>query len=374
MKLLACQVENFGKLSDYSVVFSEGLNTIIEDNGWGKTTLAAFLKAMLYGLDPKKEPGAYDKERVMYRPWQGGTYGGTLDFEVGTKSYRVSRTFGRTEKADEFRLYDLATMLESRDYSASLGTEIFDLDSTSFKRSVFIGQSDCAFMPTDSISAKLGNLAENTNDINNYESAYGNIKDALNRLTPNRATGSIRRRQQLMAQLDAEISSLDAAQDGYSRIRVMRKEKIDEKEALSAQREGLAQALKDASEKSAVLEKRASYNALLAEEQQAADNCKKYEEKFPAGVPTEEDLRKFTGTVRQMAEVEATIRNLCSEDADAQEYERLRERFGDTPPDKATVASYIEENRASSVNEDRLAELKNEQEEQRRPFEVAQSG
>ncbi|MBO5656570.1 MAG: AAA family ATPase, partial [Agathobacter sp.] len=88
MKLLSCYVENFGKLSDFSMEFTEGINIIEQSNAWGKSTLAAFLKAMFYGLDAKKDPKAFEKERNIYRPWQGGTVGGWVDFEIEGKAYR----------------------------------------------------------------------------------------------------------------------------------------------------------------------------------------------------------------------------------------------------------------------------------------------
>ena len=40
MKLLKCHIENFGKLSNFDYVFKSGLNTIKEENGFGKTTFA----------------------------------------------------------------------------------------------------------------------------------------------------------------------------------------------------------------------------------------------------------------------------------------------------------------------------------------------
>ena len=168
MKLLTCHIDNFGKLSDVTLQFSNGLNVINQENAWGKSTLAAFLKAMFYGLDAKKETRAFEKERVLYRPWQGGAFGGELDFELNGKKYRISRSFGRTEKTDEFHLYDLRTNLECFDYSENIGSEIFELDSSSFKRSIYIAQNDCGSEVSDGIHAKLGNLAENTDDINNY--------------------------------------------------------------------------------------------------------------------------------------------------------------------------------------------------------------
>ena len=46
MKLIECYVNNFGVLSDFSFNFKNGLNVIKEENGFGKSTLAAFIKSM----------------------------------------------------------------------------------------------------------------------------------------------------------------------------------------------------------------------------------------------------------------------------------------------------------------------------------------
>ena len=50
MKLLRLEIESFGKLQGFSLDLDQGLNVICESNGFGKTTLAMFIKAMLYGL------------------------------------------------------------------------------------------------------------------------------------------------------------------------------------------------------------------------------------------------------------------------------------------------------------------------------------
>ena len=99
MKLLRCHVENFGILSDFDLTFTEGLNVLCRENGFGKSTLAAFLKAMFYGL-PKTRAKA--SERKRYDPWQGGKYGGFLEFEYRGNQYRVTRYFGKKE--DSFSL------------------------------------------------------------------------------------------------------------------------------------------------------------------------------------------------------------------------------------------------------------------------------
>ena len=50
MRLISCTIENFGKLNNVTYDFSGECNTICEDNGWGKSTLAAFIRVMFYGF------------------------------------------------------------------------------------------------------------------------------------------------------------------------------------------------------------------------------------------------------------------------------------------------------------------------------------
>mgnify|MGYP002271144605 CR=1 FL=1 len=67
MKLLECHVDNFGKLSNYEYRFSESLTVIQEPNGFGKSTLAAFIKAMLYGFPRTAGRSVAGNERNIFR-------------------------------------------------------------------------------------------------------------------------------------------------------------------------------------------------------------------------------------------------------------------------------------------------------------------
>ena len=73
--------------------FSEGFQTITGENGWGKSTMAAFIKAMLYGMEATARRSLLENERRHYQPWQGGAYGGSMEFTAGGKTYRAERTF-----------------------------------------------------------------------------------------------------------------------------------------------------------------------------------------------------------------------------------------------------------------------------------------
>ena len=81
MKILACNIDNFGTLHHVHCDLNGGLNALNEGNGWGKTTFAAFILSMFYGI-PDKDIPEIGNIRKRYMPWQGGKFGGTLIFAI----------------------------------------------------------------------------------------------------------------------------------------------------------------------------------------------------------------------------------------------------------------------------------------------------
>ena len=172
MKLLRLEIENFGKLSRYSLDLSGGLNQLCEKNGWGKSTLAVFIKAMLYGL-PASRRGDLDRnERKKYTPWQGGAFGGSMEFETEKGVFRAERFFG----AKEFRLFDLSTNKPSSAYSERLGEELFGINADGFERTVYLSQRN---IDTDdgnaSVTSKLSGLLSEVGDMDDFDVAMATI-------------------------------------------------------------------------------------------------------------------------------------------------------------------------------------------------------
>lgn len=354
MKLISCHIENFGKLSDVTIDFEDGFNLFHEPNAWGKSTLAAFLRVMFYGFDSKRESGSFDKERVVYRPWQGGTFGGELDFSYQDRGYRISRTFGRTEKTDSFHLYDLNTKLESHDFSSDIGMEIFGLDSASFKRSAFIAQNDCECGSTDAINAKLGNLVENTNDINNFETAQKRIHDRMNKLSPDRATGSIRKRKNTITLLTEELRSYDAAETAAKEISEKLSEKQKQRAELSEIRSQYAKALQLASEESRRESLKNTYETLCQEEEQKQKKLASYQRMFPGRVPKDQEFVEKNQQIQMLGVLKTTIHNLGLTDEEQTQYNKLSEMFAErTPSEKELEDTEKELERLSKLKEEK---------------------
>ena len=53
MKLRSLQ-GHFGNMNGRKIEFTDGFSHLVLPNGWGKSTLCAFLRVMLYGLDTSK--------------------------------------------------------------------------------------------------------------------------------------------------------------------------------------------------------------------------------------------------------------------------------------------------------------------------------
>ncbi len=182
MRLINLHIENFGILSDYDQEFESGLNVMKEENGFGKTTLGAFIKVMFYGFENETKLRA-KRERLKYMPWQGGVYGGSIQFEHAGRQYKITRTFGDDKKKDTFECVDAITKLESEDFdSETIGETIFDINGESFARTLFISQNEYSHTSFTDIDAKIGNLVEAADDLNDHDEAMELLekqKDAI---------------------------------------------------------------------------------------------------------------------------------------------------------------------------------------------------
>lgn len=159
MKLVSCKVLSFGTLKNFEYDFNEGLNTIKEDNGWGKSTFATFIKVMFYGINDGKRSVA-GNERIKYRPWnQTERFGGSLVFEWAGKRYRIERFFGNKASEDAVHLFDEQT---GREFSRTedLGKRVFGVDEEGFLSTAYFSQKDFEIKSNTSITAKYNEVCE----------------------------------------------------------------------------------------------------------------------------------------------------------------------------------------------------------------------
>ncbi len=245
MKILSCYIEDFGSLHHLKCSLKDGLNSLIEKNGWGKSTFAVFLRAMFYGLENCKNSNNFDPKdyRKNLKPWQGGNFGGYIEIETGGKRYRITRFFGERKREDTFELLDLDTGRVSEDYTDSLGEELFGIDCAGYERSVYIPHNELSVGANDSINARLLGLLENDGDMNNYEKAVKTLNEARRELKKTGGRGKIDRDSNDRAGLEVRLKKAEEDEKATQAKKGELAEAVKEKEAAKAEREQADKAL-----------------------------------------------------------------------------------------------------------------------------------
>ena len=161
MRLIDLHIEGFGKFHDLDLRFAEGMNILYGHNEAGKSTLHAFLQAMLYGLERRPGIGSAAKLHKKYRPWDAPErFGGTLRLAHEGRIYRIVRDFnaddlsadgaatttaggaGLTGGADacQLEIWDETAGVRVPDPRSFLQAMLGGISETAFENTVSIGQ------------------------------------------------------------------------------------------------------------------------------------------------------------------------------------------------------------------------------------------
>ena len=234
MKLIKCYIENFGLLRATEFNFSKGLNCCISDNGTGKTTLTAFIEAMLYGIGDTRRQSLDENPRRKYYPWQGGRFGGSLTLEAGKKKYTIERSFGTRAADDTFRLIETDSGKVSYEYGEDIGEKLFGIDRDGFLRTVFLSEKNLQGKNENkSISAKLSDLVGVDGDVGGFDDAIKLLEDRRRFYFKKGNTGEI-------ANVKEKINDCQRRIDAIARIEAEAEEKESRLKELTAERERLA--------------------------------------------------------------------------------------------------------------------------------------
>lgn len=140
MQIKEIDIRHFGKLSNFRLTFSEGLNVLYGENEQGKSTILAFIKAMFYGFGNGSQD-LLKNERKRYRPWSGEKMGGSVLFAYDGREYSLERSFGETKSGDKTKLINLSTgEAVSLQKGEEPGMRLFHMGLGAFENTAFIGQ------------------------------------------------------------------------------------------------------------------------------------------------------------------------------------------------------------------------------------------
>lgn len=145
MIIESIHIECFGRLTDLSCAFDERLNIIEGENESGKSTLAAFIRYMLYGFTGRAG-GLELAEKKKRINWEKGRAAGSMTVRVGDHRYLIERstilitgTRGRETYRDIGSIIDLENRMPLSG-NESAGERFLAVPETVFMNTAFVSQ------------------------------------------------------------------------------------------------------------------------------------------------------------------------------------------------------------------------------------------
>jgi len=197
----------FGVLQRRELSFAPGLNIIEAPNESGKSTLCAFLRAMLYGISTRERGALADKNR--FQPWSGAPMRGTLDIEsetLGAVTLRRDTVRPASPMGHFSAVYtgtgDAVAALNATD----CGETLLGIPREVYERSAFIRQSGLAVDANAELERRIAALITTGEEGVSYTEAADALRKQRNMRRANARSGRI---PALEREIAADSGALD---------------------------------------------------------------------------------------------------------------------------------------------------------------------
>lgn len=189
-------VKSFGALRDMTLDFSETVNVIEGENESGKSTLASFIKYMLFGFDTAEEEDKLS-ERCKRINWHTGVASGTMTVRVKDKRYLITRettptstATGRPSYKEECSIIDMETGATAFG-KVPAGEVFFGVSRDLFENTAFVGRVGDASINEGSVEESIENILFSASEKINNQRAISKIADKMEALVHKGGQGGV---------------------------------------------------------------------------------------------------------------------------------------------------------------------------------------
>jgi uncharacterized protein YhaN len=170
---------NFGKLQNFTLDLSEGINIIEGSNESGKSTISAFIKFMFYGLAPEAH------ERARSISWQSSTAAGTLTLRDGESLSRIEREAvpAKSQSENKVTMRERCVVIDTATgkplYKGKVPGEVFfGIPRNVFESTAFIGQLDGTQAGGKTLAEATENILFSADETVNTKKAVKKLDEA----------------------------------------------------------------------------------------------------------------------------------------------------------------------------------------------------
>lgn len=210
-------IKSFGMLRDMSMEFSDSVNVIEGCNEAGKSTLAAFIKYMLYGFDTADGENGIGERRKRIN-WDTGRAEGSMTVRVRGRRYLINRSTVLVDPAaqrstykEESAIVDLETGTPAFGKSPA-GEIFFGVKRELFENTAFVGALGEARIAEGTVKESIENILFSGSERLSTEKAAAKISDKMEALLHKTGTGgAIYELEQKLEALEDELARTNEA-------------------------------------------------------------------------------------------------------------------------------------------------------------------
>ncbi len=189
-------IKSFGMLTDMTLEFSHSINIIEGRNEAGKSTLAAFIKYMLYGFD-NSDTAAAVSDRNKRLNWETGTASGSMVVSAGGRRYLITRSTVTVDNVgshpsyrEEASITDLET--GSPVYGKTPAGDVFlSVEQDLYANTAFIGQVGAPSLREDKIKESIENILFSAAEDSNIARAKAQVDVRMHGLMRENQMGGV---------------------------------------------------------------------------------------------------------------------------------------------------------------------------------------
>ncbi len=210
-------VKSFGMLRDMSMEFSDSVNVIEGQNEAGKSTLAAFIKYMLYGFEGVDGEDSVSERRKRIN-WDTGRAEGSMTVRVRGRRYLINRTTVLVDPAaprgtykEDCAIVDLETGTPAFGKSPA-GEVFFGVKRELFENTAFVGALGDARIAEGTVKESIENILFSGSERLSTQKAAVKINDKMEALLhKSEQGGAIFDLEQKLQALQGELARTNEA-------------------------------------------------------------------------------------------------------------------------------------------------------------------
>ncbi len=186
-------IKCFGRLQNLTLEFGERVNIIEGQNESGKSTIAGFIKYMLYGFEATEREGDIGERRKRIN-WQTGIAEGSMNVSVGGKKYLITRSTVMGESSGRITYKEESSIIDLDSGTPAFGKRpagevFFGVDRELFENTAFLGQVGDTSIKEGSVKEAIENILFSGSEKLNIQRALSKISEKMESLYHQGNTG-----------------------------------------------------------------------------------------------------------------------------------------------------------------------------------------